>query len=356
MRDLEIKQRDSNIELLRILLILGVIVLHYNGWRGGFAAVAPRSINEAVLHLLENCSICAVNVFLIISGYYLCRKETVSYGKASSLIIQVIFWNEAITIINILLGAVRGSSPDPGAIMKSIMVSLIPANYYAILYVVVYLLAPYINSLIRSLDKPTLQRLIVTLLLIFSLWSVIADQITIVSSGGIQGFSPIGNSGGAEGYTIVNFMMMYFIGAYFRISEISPKRSQLLLLAVCTIAVLMVFDYIEILFNIRTAFLSRDYNSPFVIALACEVFLLFRELRIGYRKTINTLAKCCYTTFLIHTFFLGRVNIADQVAENCIIMILCIAATVVGIFTICFIAYSVYERTIGTILRKVLRF
>ena len=41
------KQRQSNIELLRILAILGVILLHYNNDSsgGGFRFVEPGSLN-----------------------------------------------------------------------------------------------------------------------------------------------------------------------------------------------------------------------------------------------------------------------------------------------------------------------
>lgn len=61
--------RDSNIELLRIFAILGVIVLHYNNWSmgGGFSYVASGSLNSRVLWSLEGLFICAVNLFVLIT-------------------------------------------------------------------------------------------------------------------------------------------------------------------------------------------------------------------------------------------------------------------------------------------------
>lgn len=50
------KVRDSNIELLRILAIMGVVVLHYNNWNigGGSRYVEAGSVNQTVLIKLLN--------------------------------------------------------------------------------------------------------------------------------------------------------------------------------------------------------------------------------------------------------------------------------------------------------------
>lgn len=89
--------RSSNIELLRIFAILGVIVLHYNNadMGGGFRFVLPGSLNYYLLHFLENLFICAVNLFLLISGYFLCTSFKRSLLKPLQLLIQVILFLQA---------------------------------------------------------------------------------------------------------------------------------------------------------------------------------------------------------------------------------------------------------------------
>lgn len=73
------KQRNSSIELLRILAMCGVIILHYNNKNvgGAFAQVPPNTTNQYILFLLESLSIISVNLFLIVSGYFLCRTKKV---------------------------------------------------------------------------------------------------------------------------------------------------------------------------------------------------------------------------------------------------------------------------------------
>ena len=67
------KTRQSNIELLRIFAACGVIILHYNnaGIGGGFAAVADGSLNQFIMMTLEMMAICAVNLYVLISGYFM---------------------------------------------------------------------------------------------------------------------------------------------------------------------------------------------------------------------------------------------------------------------------------------------
>ena len=67
------KTRQSNIELLRIFAAFGVIILHYNnaGIGGGFAAVADGSLNQFIMMTLEMMVICAVNLYVLISGYFM---------------------------------------------------------------------------------------------------------------------------------------------------------------------------------------------------------------------------------------------------------------------------------------------
>ena len=57
--------------------MLGVIALHYNNKNigRGLMLVAPESVNYYVLMLLESIMICAVNLFILISGYFSCKNR-----------------------------------------------------------------------------------------------------------------------------------------------------------------------------------------------------------------------------------------------------------------------------------------
>ncbi len=65
------EERKSNIELLRIILMMMVITLHFNipsGHAIELASNVPLNLN--ILYILESFSICAVNTFVLITGYF----------------------------------------------------------------------------------------------------------------------------------------------------------------------------------------------------------------------------------------------------------------------------------------------
>lgn len=80
------KTRESGIELLRILLMIGVIILHINNADigGALKYVDNNSVNYIVLLILENIFVCAVDIFVIITGYF--------YVKVIKGLLQK-FWN-----------------------------------------------------------------------------------------------------------------------------------------------------------------------------------------------------------------------------------------------------------------------
>lgn len=68
------KERSSNFELLKVILTLMIIVLHYcNPNMGGIIEnVNKYSFNYYIVHFIESACIIAVNTFIIIE--YIRRK------------------------------------------------------------------------------------------------------------------------------------------------------------------------------------------------------------------------------------------------------------------------------------------
>ena len=63
-------QRNSAIDLLKIFSMLGVILLHYNnrGIGQAFNHVPLFCAKSYLLYFLQAVFVCAVNVFVLISG------------------------------------------------------------------------------------------------------------------------------------------------------------------------------------------------------------------------------------------------------------------------------------------------
>ena len=86
--------RQSNIELIRIFVILMVLTLHYlNPNMGG----ALKEINKGdtyyyVIKVIESFSIISVNLFIIISGYFMINSKKVSLSKIVNLALLAYFY------------------------------------------------------------------------------------------------------------------------------------------------------------------------------------------------------------------------------------------------------------------------
>ena len=138
-------KRQSNIELLRTFAMLGVVFLHYyNASIGGASILVERnSPNFFILNFFESTFICAVNVFILICGYFSSRSYTRNLIKPIQLVIQVIIINVGIY----LAGAILNKDFS----ISNFLYKLVPNNWFVILYIVLFIFSPYINIVIDSL-------------------------------------------------------------------------------------------------------------------------------------------------------------------------------------------------------------
>ena len=341
--------RQSNVELLRIIAIIGVVVLHINNpfLGGGLSYVQHGSLNFYVLYALESLFMCAVDLFMLISGYFMCNGKTRDLWKPIELIVQVILINESLYICQKL---VSHGSISWGSVIKN----LIPANYFVILYCTVYIVSPFINKLIDSLSERGFRNFIIVLFLLFAVYPSVVDVLGELQGEAFIGLSTVGAYGSQWGYTFINFAMMYIIGAYIRKcwSKLGEAgRPALIGALVCCVMILVAWARI----NDKTGYLAErtawDYCNPVVIIEAAIIFVLFTRLNIGTVKPVNILAKACFTTFLVHPALIRFIPIEAIVTGNTVLMLLKILVYVAAVYAVSWIVYIVYSAVTGPVFR-----
>ena len=189
------------------------------------------------------------------------------------------------------------------------------ASYWFIfVYITLYLISPYINVLMKHLGMKEKKTLLILLIILFSVYPIIMDSLTLMPGfslwsgtnyGKSQGLSSIGLFGSGAGYTIINFVLMYIIGYYLKDIEekgVKFKSLNLLVLYLINILVIVCWIYGEssitgLSLNFST---GLNYENPFVISEAVIVFLLFKNMKIKNNKIINILAAASFPTYLIH--------------------------------------------------------
>lgn len=326
-------ERQSGVELLRILAAMGVIALHYcnPGIGGGFKFVESGSINSSILLFVESLYICAVNIFMIISGYFMCRSLKADLKKPIGLLLQLIVFEVVLFLLKVLAGQGEFS-------WQQLFITAWPKDYFVIFYSVTYVLAPYINLMLRKLGKKRIRKLIIVIFLLFSVQPGVLWLIKRMTGIDITAASTITYIGSSGGYTIVNFVMCYIIGAGIGYGAIKLSKKVLAVLALA--CVLLIFYY-------RT----WDYCHPLVVIEAAAFFMLFKELPVQ-SKIINRLARASFTVYLLHRTFVVRAGVKLFVNRSPAIMLGHILAVQISIYLICFVVFIIWNLSAGRILDK----
>lgn len=322
------KVRESNIELLRILTMCGVIVLHYNNATigGGFQHVDQGSVNYGILLVLESLTVCAVDLFVLITGFFSSTSQKRDPVKVIGLILQVSIFRVGVR----LLGAVLGNPISAG----DILVALIPVNYFVILYAALYILSPYINMLLNRLSAGQRTKLLIIAMAVLSVWPTAVDAVQGIFGVELAGLSTIGMYGSQWGYTLINFILMYLVGAYLRLNHVEWKAPRAALVLAGCVAVITAWSLLD-----QGA--SWSYCNPLVILEAVALFLLFRNFHF-HSKVVNALAKAAFTCFLLHSTLFPLYQIPQAVQLPAVMMVGHLLLTCVTIYLICWICSVVY--------------
>lgn len=162
------QSRNSNIEFLRILSMLMILGHHFVGhgqfnWGG-----VEVSVPYCWYLFLFMWGKVGVNVFVLISGYYLIdASEYVDIHKTMKIIGQVLFYSISISCVRLLLG-------ESEINLSFIKDTFFPITYslwwFASAYFVLYIVHPYINILLKRLTPLAFQKIVAIMLI---LWCVI---------------------------------------------------------------------------------------------------------------------------------------------------------------------------------------
>lgn len=334
-------KRDSGIELLRIVAIFGVIMIHFYEAAGD----SLPWLNHQILLLLRTLSSASVDVFLIISGFFLCNENKRKVAKIIDLVLQVSIYNEIAYLIEVYCGIWPLS-------FRSIVSSALPDCYYTILFVVLYLISPYINIVINSLSKKEFRIFLMVVFLLFSVYAIGVDLLNEIVGQEIVGLSSIGAWGSQSGFTIVNFSLLYCLGAYLRLHgfpNLLVKRGKIIgILLVALIALWSELNQFLPNFGMDSAW---KYNNPLVILYAVILFGFFLRLKIS-SSFINSAAKIVYPLFLIHCCVIKHINISYYCQKSFYDIVFCYLVFSFLMYILSWLVYYLYKRTVGLLIYK----
>ena len=317
------QERNSNIELLRIVAIVGVLVLHFD--LSSWDYVSDIFINKSILKIFQQISICAVNLFMMISGYFMVDKTKVTIRKPVELAIQL-------AVVSLIVHAIQLYTGSSQFTVEGLVILTVPGDYFIVLYSAVYLFAPFINRALNCENREAFRRLVLLMFLVFSVWNFFIDFISSVIDIPMPRSSTVTFSGSVNGYTVINFVLCYMIGAAIR-KRIIVFKKPLVIFVFCIIAGLAT--------TLHDVSLGNSYLNPFVIVQAAAILILAEKFDF-HSKAVNVLAKPVFMVYLTHKDVLYHTYNGAHVQGSALSMLMYLALMIFFLYFVGVCAHFIY--------------
>ena len=273
------KERESNFELLRIIamaMVLAVHIFHSLPQYSSLPADTPLLASLANL-VTHEANIVCVNIFVLISGWFGIKF---SYKGLANFIFQVLFFSIGLTLPFFISGDL-----DINRINILSSFALYNNSYWFVwAYLLLYALAPILNSFIENTDRKTFKR---TILFYFILQTIIAVYTRL---GFFQG-----------GYHFAPFIGLYLLAGYMKQYPLNIKNKYAYL-GIYVACVIINCGFIFSGINVNLNSFVSQFINPLNIIGAMSLVIFFSKLNFKSR-IINWVASSCFAVFLTHMHF-----------------------------------------------------
>jgi hypothetical protein len=271
--------RDSNFELLRLVCMFFILVLHVNN--DGGLGIIGRSIPGTIF---EGFCIVAVNCFVLISGYFSIKVSWRSF-------LRFFVFCFSYTFAFAVLHSIYNQEIQYKRILLSFFTFSHSPYWFVNVYFGLYVLSPALNKIIDNLSK---RDFIICLLI-----------LTFVNI--YLGFYSQNARFNIDGYNIMNFIYLYFIGRYIKLYNVKHCKFMGWVFPYCVYAISSLIIAITILictkYGIKSSYVlgvnSLNYNNPLVIISSISLFIIFKNIKLQ-SNIINWMAESALAIFLIH--------------------------------------------------------
>lgn len=297
MNSPENTQRNYGIDLLRMTAMLMVAILHIMGHGGVLAAMPALSWRYAAAWALETAAYCAVNCYVLISGYVGIDSKF-RYTNIAVLWLRTLFYTVVITAVCAVL--------LPGSVgRKEWLSAVFPVMrgqyWFFTAYFAMFFFIPLLNAAVNKLTRIQAKAFAAALIILFSILPTVFH------------YDAFGTAGG---YSTLWFIVLYIIGACLKKHGVSGKITASKALAGYFISIALTW-LVKLAFEAGTQRLFGaamngnllvSYTSPTILCASICLLLFFGRLSIGgrARKIIGVLSPAAFGVYLIHEHPLVR--------------------------------------------------
>ena len=302
-------KRQANFELVRIIAMLMVIALHYTV-KGNLSQTltSDGSAENHLWWLVEGFCNVAVNVYVLISGYFLIEAKW-RVGKLIKLVCQVLFYSIIFGVLMYVLVVKMqpdfiqsilykaGLSYDYG--LSAWLYVFLPIEFehywFATAYVIMYMLSPVLAIAVKNLPQKQLKTVIIALLCFFCLPKSINPYLI-----------PTDN----YGYDFGWFICLFLIAGYIRMYGIKFFDSKAKAVTAYVVSVLLNWGIASVAGAIYRetgsleyyAETAYSYNYILVLFSSVAFFYIWKYTKINEGKFADIVCAIAPLTFGVYLF------------------------------------------------------
>lgn len=276
------KERQSNLELLRLIAMLGVLTVHTDFGVLGFPN-HPELISDTsyciLRTIIEMFAVVSVNVFVLISGWF---GISFKYKGLANLLFQCAYFLFGIYLALIAFGY---ETLSLGGIYTCLMFT--ENVWFVKAYIGMYIFAPIMNAFVQTVNRKRFRAFLICFFIFQCLYGWFSNGASYIMAG----------------YSAFSFMGLYLFGRYINIyrPKFSLYTAKCDFLMYCGISLLSATLFLVLLYVDKPSFYRTMiyYTSPFVIAASLYLLMSFAKMPF-YSKWINKIAISCFAVYLMH--------------------------------------------------------
>lgn len=290
------QKRMSGIELLRIVAMVMVVVMHFLRESDSLLTAGEGSLTIGSFGalFLEAFCIAAVNVYVLISGYFSC-EQGFRFSRVILFPCQIWFYSLLIPIVlTILRVPTLAAELGVYGVIQYVLPLEAESYWFATAYFLLLLVMPLLNAAVKHMSSKQFRLTLGALLLIAC---------------GIKSICPIHLAFDRYGYDLFWFICLYLIGVYLKKygtkavekNAVGIYLGSCLAIGVITLGMWYATFYIDgAAYYFSVPF---HYNFVFCLTAAMGLFHIFLKLRLKEGKVaeaIRRMGKYAFGVYLFH--------------------------------------------------------
>lgn len=351
------KQRQSGIELLKILAIFLIVLYHVVQTLQTPSTVmtdqsylidysmATTDWTHVLLAILSYCGMWGNTIFFVCSAWFLLESKQCDMKKWLSILVEVWVVSVLILLVTFVL---RNGNISKRLIVKSLAPTLFANNWYLTCYLLFYPIHPYLNKVIHAMEQRTLLRCCAAMFLVYFVAVFLKADLLL------------------EPHPILTWITIYFLIAYTKYYLPVPMdncRVNLLIFVLAFLghigSVVFLNEYCLFLMPSLKNQLLRFCctNNPFLLLMSVSLFHLARNLKLQSR-VINAVSGLSMFIYIFHENILLRTYYRPALLqyihrtygyEHIFLIVFTVAA---GIFLLSALCAWLYQRTLQKGVRR----